>query len=166
MFKKGFSNYMENPLKEFIQVQVLKSNVNLIKRVDDTIISLVKSRYSNIDDYKQKIMQGQGLPSYIRSLLKENNYWNNNPVIGEDSTKAAQTQSEPPHSAAPIFYSPVFADTVHSSQVDQTTESNVTLEQANELIANLSLNDYANAVGANQREHQSPVFFRKFFFFK
>ena len=149
---------MENPLKEFIQVKVLKSNVNLIKRVDDTIISLIKSRYSNIDDYKQKIMQGQGLPSYIRSLLKENNYWNNKPTIGEDSTKIVQTQVEP--TPTNTFYSPVFADTVHNSQADQTSESNVTLEQANELIANLSLNDYANTADANQKDKQAPVFFR------
>lgn len=68
-----FSAYVDDPLKNIIRVQILKTNINLIKRVDEIIISLVKSRYPGIDEYKENISRGINLPSYIRSLLKENN---------------------------------------------------------------------------------------------
>lgn len=68
-----FSGFIENPLKELIRIKILKSNVNVVRRVDETIIALITSRYPNIDDYKEKIQRGTMLPSYIRTLLKENN---------------------------------------------------------------------------------------------
>lgn len=43
--------------------------------MDDMICALIKSRYTNLDEYKEKIIRGNGLPSYIKSLLKENNFW-------------------------------------------------------------------------------------------
>ena len=43
--------------------------------MDDMIVSLIKSRYTNLDEYKDKILKGTKLPTYIQTLLKENNFW-------------------------------------------------------------------------------------------
>jgi hypothetical protein len=37
----------------------------------------VRTRYTNLNEYKLKIREGIDLPSYIRTLLNENNYWTN-----------------------------------------------------------------------------------------
>jgi hypothetical protein len=60
-----------------MEPKLLKSNIHLIKKVDDMVISLIKSRYTNLDEYKEKILNGIKLPSYIKTLLKENNFYNN-----------------------------------------------------------------------------------------
>jgi hypothetical protein len=59
-----------------MEPKLLKSNIHLIKKVDDMVISLIKSRYTNLDEYKEKILNGINLPSYIKTLLKENNFYN------------------------------------------------------------------------------------------
>jgi hypothetical protein len=38
-------------------------------------MSLINSRYSNLYEYKDKIITGTQLPSYVRSLLNENQFW-------------------------------------------------------------------------------------------
>ena len=43
--------------------------------MDDMIVSLIKSRYTNLDEYKDKILKGTKLPTFIQTLLKENNFW-------------------------------------------------------------------------------------------
>ena len=73
----GFSAYLDNPLKNSLPPKILKANIPRIKCVDDIIVSLIRSRYTNLNEYKQKIRSGTELPSYIRSLLNENNYWQN-----------------------------------------------------------------------------------------
>lgn len=35
----------------------------------------MRTRYTNLNEYKLKIKEGIDLPSYIRTLLDENNYW-------------------------------------------------------------------------------------------
>lgn len=46
-----------------------------MKSIDDILVSLVRTRYTNLNEYKLKIKEGIDLPSYIRTLLDENNYW-------------------------------------------------------------------------------------------
>ena len=45
--------------------------------MDDILISLVRTRYTNLSEYKLKIRNDTDLPSYIRTLLVECNYWSN-----------------------------------------------------------------------------------------
>jgi len=84
-----FGSFIENPLKEIINIKILKSNLNVIRCVDETIVSLITTRYANINDYKDKIHRGIMLPSHIRSLLKENNLL----PSAADSSALSQTQS-------------------------------------------------------------------------
>jgi len=84
-----FGTFIENPLKEIINIKILKSNLNVIRCVDETIVSLITTRYANINDYKDKIHRGIMLPSHIRSLLKENNLL----PSAADSSALSQTQS-------------------------------------------------------------------------
>jgi hypothetical protein len=46
--------------------------------VDDIVKSLVKSRYSDLNEYKQKLIGNMSLPTYVRSLLNENHFWSPN----------------------------------------------------------------------------------------
>ncbi len=39
---------------------------------------MVKSRYSDLNEYKQKLISNISLPSYVRSLLNENQFWSPN----------------------------------------------------------------------------------------
>ena len=39
------------------------------------IVAIIRTRYTNVEEYKEKILQGNGLPTYISNLLKENNFW-------------------------------------------------------------------------------------------
>lgn len=74
-----FASYIDNPLKKFnICPKILKTNLSRIKLVDKIVISLIKSRYSNMSEYKQKILTCTQLPSYVKSLLIENNFWSPN----------------------------------------------------------------------------------------
>ena len=68
----GFESYVANPLKKKVDVKVLSSNLGVIKQIDKIMHSLIMSRYSNLNEYKEKIAKRQGLPSFIRSLLAEN----------------------------------------------------------------------------------------------
>jgi hypothetical protein len=71
----GFSGFIENPLKSSIAPKILKVNLSRVKSVDGILVSLVRTRYTNLNEYKLKIKEGIDLPSYIRTLLDENNYW-------------------------------------------------------------------------------------------
>ena len=73
----GFSAHIDNPLKNSIAPKILKVNISRIKSLDDILVSLVRTRYTNLNEYKLKIREGIDLPSYIRTLLNENNYWTN-----------------------------------------------------------------------------------------
>ncbi len=46
--------------------------------MDDIVKSLVKSRYSDLNEYKQKLIGNMSLPTYVRSLLNENHFWSPN----------------------------------------------------------------------------------------
>ena len=37
----------------------------------------MRTRYTNLNEYKLKVREGIDLPTYIRTLLDENNYWAN-----------------------------------------------------------------------------------------
>jgi cytoplasmic polyadenylation element-binding protein len=73
------ASYIENPLKGLaICPKILKTNLSRIKLVDDIVKSLVKSRYSDLNEYKQKLIGNMSLPTYVRSLLNENHFWSPN----------------------------------------------------------------------------------------
>lgn len=76
IFNLGFKRYIENPLGKYLKAKILKANESRIEKVDEIVFSLIKSRYSNLDEYKDKIIKGHKLPSYVRNLLTDNGFWN------------------------------------------------------------------------------------------
>lgn len=173
-----FAEYIDNPLKDVIHVQILKTNINIIKRVDDILISLMKSRYTNIDEYKQKIQRGIGLPSYIRTLLKENNYsyvsGENKPIELKQELKTnlqlKLINESITESSSPNLYSPFPNDSKEGLNQNFNIESEKNddgLDKADEMIGNLSLskenpNSLLNSEVSKyaERSDQSPsVFF-------
>lgn len=178
---KGFKDFIDNPLKDVIQLRVLKSNANIIKLLDETIKSLIKSRYPSIDEYKQKIKQGQNLPTYIRSLLTENNYFKES----EDDNKTSEVVSattgntknlslkllnenvqtrKQVESANTPLYSPFSIETkIDPNQNVMATE--VQSEEQNEinqmLLVNVDLNREVFVDNASELVQPPSVFFRK-----
>ncbi len=55
---------------------MLKSNIDVVLKVDEQIRSLISTRYTNINEYKFRIINCVNLPSYIKTVLTENNFWN------------------------------------------------------------------------------------------
>ncbi len=157
---------------------MLKSNLNLIKLVDDTIKSLIKSRYPSINEYKQKIKQGINLPSYIRSVLKENNYFPANEEIKLDSTtsKNVSLNANNLHlklisenvqgEAHPPLYSPFSVETKTDMNQRMLEEIN-DLEEPSELsemfVASIDLNREVFVDNIIEVE-QPAVFFRELTF--
>jgi hypothetical protein len=87
--KIGFSSYIDNPLKEMLCAQILRSNVDRIKNVDDMIRSLIRTRYTNLGEYKLKIIYSSNLPTYIKYILSDNGFWspNNYGIISANSLR-------------------------------------------------------------------------------
>jgi cytoplasmic polyadenylation element-binding protein len=83
-----FADYLDSPLKSC--VKILKVNLSRIKSVDDILIALVRSRYTNLNEYKSKIRSGLDLPSYIRTLLSESNYAGPGMVKQSSSSKTSK----------------------------------------------------------------------------
>jgi hypothetical protein len=67
---------MDNPLRQFTRVCILKSNLSRIKHMDEIVRTLIKTRYTNLEEYKSKIQSCSNLPSYLQTLLFERNYYN------------------------------------------------------------------------------------------
>lgn len=128
-----FNNYIENTLGIILVPKLLKSNIHLIKKVDDMIISLVKTRYTNVEDYKEKILRGNGLPSYISKLLKENNFWNENNSDIQDTYLNLNFQNY---------------EAINSSH--ERAENK-------EIIDNMIFNDLFQDLNFNKRNHIDPV---------
>ena len=105
----------------------------MIKKVDDMIISLVKTRYTNVEDYKEKILRGNGLPSYISKLLKENNFWNENNSDIQDTYLNLNFQNY---------------EAINSSH--ERAENK-------EIIDNMIFNDLFQDLNFNKRNHIDPV---------
>jgi hypothetical protein len=170
-----FSAFIDNPLKDFIKIKILKSNLNLIKRVDDTITSLINSRYPNINEYKQQIQRGLSLPSYIRTILKENSYppvtmssdteqqindlINNKQQIksGINLKSANDNSSETLHN---VLYSPFSAQIktdLNQNTYDELDENKTT----NQILSNINLNKKAFSKNSNENNSVSnpSIFF-------
>ena len=117
-----------------MQAKLLKPNVHLIQKMDDMICSLIKSRYTNLDEYKDKIVKGVNLPSYIKSLLKENNFWSI-PITDD------------------LYQSVLIAPQTPLPQQQEFTKLNFDnlISNANNLIENLNLNhdDHVNVFDSN-----------------
>lgn len=176
-----FKEFIDNPLKDIIQLKVLKSNQNIIKLIDETIKSLIKSRYPSIDEYKQNIKQGQNLPSYIRTLLKENNYFQENEDTLSSKNKPSEVASTTNNknlnlklinenvqttgdSANTPLYSPFSIET----KIDQKPNEDLAVvnndsEDQNEinemLLANIDLNREVFVDNASEIEQPPAVFF-------
>jgi hypothetical protein len=76
--------------------KVLEANLNCIKLVDETIKSLIKSRYTNLNEHKQKLISGVGLPTYIHTLLTEQGFWSSNSSSNDknkDNTQSKDTST-------------------------------------------------------------------------
>ena len=71
----GFCNYVKNPLQSKLNLPLLRSNLEIVKNVDITIRNLVKTRYTNLNNYKEKIMSAIELPTYIRTLLTDYGFY-------------------------------------------------------------------------------------------
>jgi hypothetical protein len=84
--------HIENPLKKYLSPKILKTNLSRVKYVDDIIRSLIKSRYSNLDEYKEKILTGTKLPSYVKSLLSENSFWTSAFLANQKQQQQQQQQ--------------------------------------------------------------------------
>lgn len=84
--------HIENPLKKYLSPKILKTNLSRVKYVDEIIRSLIKSRYSNLDEYKEKILTGVKLPSYVKSLLSENSFWTSAFLANQKQQQQQQQQ--------------------------------------------------------------------------
>jgi hypothetical protein len=85
----GFSSYIDNPLRDLLCAQILRSNVDRVKNVDDMIRSLIRTRYTNLGEYKLKIIYSSNLPTYIKYILSDNGFWspNNHGIISANSLR-------------------------------------------------------------------------------
>lgn len=81
-------------MKQYICVRILKSNISRIKFVDDMIRSLIKTRYTNLIEYNQKIITCTELPSYIHLVLNENDFYENNEQTQQNQQKIQQQQQQ------------------------------------------------------------------------
>lgn len=176
-----FKEFIDNPLKDVIQLKVLKSNQNIIKLVDETIKSLIKSRYPSIDEYKQNIKQGQNLPSYIRTLLKENNYFQENEDTLSSNIKSLEAASitgnknlnlklisENVQTAGDAANTPLYSPFSTETKIDQKLNEDLAVcnndsedqGEINEmLLANIDLNREVFVDNASEMEQPPAVFF-------
>jgi len=49
-----FNNYIDNSLSLYIVPKLLKSNLHLVKKADDMIVAIIRTRYTNVEEYKEK----------------------------------------------------------------------------------------------------------------
>lgn len=75
-----FSKYIDNPLRNNMQVKILSGNLKLVKQLDEMICSLVRTRYIDLNEYKQKILTKNQLPTHVEKLIYEREL-KNNPVF-------------------------------------------------------------------------------------
>jgi len=141
----------------------------VIRRVDETIVSLITTRYANISDYKEKIQRGIMLPSHIRSLLKENNLFPSSSVVDQAqlSTGTSKAKNSPKtylplklsnlnntnsgSVASPLLYSPFSVETTVPSNSQYDT---------NELDGFMDKLDLKKTT-TSTLSNNSAVFFRK-----
>lgn len=69
-----FSNYIDNPLKKYLNVKILAANLIHVQELDNMILKLIHTRYNDLNEYKQKILTRSNLPSYVESLIYENDF--------------------------------------------------------------------------------------------
>ncbi len=138
----------------------------MIRRVDETIVSLITTRYANISDYKEKIQRGIMLPSHIRSLLKENNLFPSSSVVDQAQASKAKNSSKTylplklsnlnntnsGSVASPLLYSPFSVETTVPSNSQYDT---------NELDGFMDKLDLKKTT-ISTLSNNSAVFFRKF----
>jgi len=120
-------------LGAFLAPKLLTSNIHLIKKVDEMIISLIKTRYTNVEEYKEKIIGGNGLPTYISNLLKENNFWSQNSTDLQD----------------------VYLDlNFQNNEALNSTHNNA---EKNEIIDDMIFNDLLMSLNFNKKNHIEAV---------
>jgi cytoplasmic polyadenylation element-binding protein len=161
-----FTAYIDNPLKDVITVKVLKTNLNVIKKLDDIIVSLIKSRYTNIAEYKEKIENRICLPSYIRSLLKDGadsfpsentpNKLNDLKSNLEIKFLAEKNDTEYNKNNPPVLYSPFSVETRTDVKQKFGYENK---EVAEVMMGNLDLNKNVFVPKNNAQSSTASAFF-------
>jgi hypothetical protein len=137
---QGFEKYVDNSLRQFTCPSILKLNLSRVKHIDEIVRTLIKNRYTNLHEYKSKIQSCTNLPSYLQTLLIDNNYY-----------AAPRTASI----TSPRWFTPTFWDSTPSTGVlnGRTTkqQSPTGYNQSNQsktLTDYCGINDIINKNGA------------------
>lgn len=131
---------MDDQIRKFIKPKILAANLPLVKELDTMIVRLIKSRYSNLREYKQKILTGQDLPSYVRGLLYDApGFWTN--PANKLLVKSLTTGLNKPRLMSPVGNKTNLNETILQHKEEQNLYQTLSylkmLQQSNKLNSDL-----------------------------
>ncbi len=66
-------------MKKYFNAKILAANLVHVQELDNMIVKLIRTRYNDLNEYKQKILTQSNLPSYVENLIYESGDFLSNP---------------------------------------------------------------------------------------